>query len=271
MVGNKNTLLDFSTNDYRSSNIRHLIFTDSHAHPQHNNRRAEWLGKLILDVKPDVVIDGGDLVDMPSLSSYDRGKKSFQGRTYAADIAAGHDFLDRVWSIVKSAKKRLPKRVFLEGNHENRIKKAINLQPELEGTIGFDDLGVSYWYDEVIEYDGNSPGVTEINGIHYAHYFISGILGRPVGGEHPAYSLVTKQLNSCVAGHSHLLDYCRRTGADGLAIQGLVAGCFQDYRADWAGRSNDLWWRGLCVLDNVDNGQYDLKTISLKTLEKEYG
>lgn len=213
----------------------------------------------------------GDSADMPSLSSYDRGKKSFQGRTYRDDIDSHLDFSYRLWDTVKSTKKRLPKRYFFEGNHENRIKKAVNLQPELEGTIGIDDLRLSEFYDEFIEYDGQTPGLKEIHGIHFAHYFISGVMGRPVGGEHPAYSLVSKHLGSCVAGHLHLLDYSQRTGVDGRKQAGLLVGCFQDYRSDWAGRTNDLWWRGICLLRNVDNGTYDPSFLSLESIQKQYG
>jgi hypothetical protein len=64
----------------------HLIIPDPHASPDHNNDRALYLGELIMDIKPDLVLCMGDGPDMPSLSSYDKGKKSFQGRTYKADV-----------------------------------------------------------------------------------------------------------------------------------------------------------------------------------------
>ena len=66
--------------------MKHLVIGDSHAKPGISNRRFEWLGKLILDEKPDVIIDIGDFEDMPSLSSYDVGKKSYEGRRYIKDL-----------------------------------------------------------------------------------------------------------------------------------------------------------------------------------------
>jgi len=249
----------------------HLIIPDTHAHYQHHNKRAEYLGHLINDIKPDVVIHLGDSADMPSLSGYDKGRKSFQGRTYRADIDAHLDFNDRLWSIVKSAKKRLPRRIFLVGNHEERINKAINMQPELEGAIGMQDLELERYYDEVIPYEGGTPGTIALDGIHYAHYHVSGLMGRPVGGEHPAYSLVTKRFTSCTAGHSHLADLCYRTSSDGRKIIGCVAGVYQDYDSDWAGNVNRLWWRGVVVKRNVSNGTYNPQFISLETLKREYG
>ncbi len=248
----------------------HLIIPDSHAHPAHHNKRAEYLGHLINDIKPDVVIHLGDSADMPSLSSYDRGTKAFQGRNYRADINAHLDFNERLWGVVRSAKKRLPHRYFFEGNHEHRIKKAINLQPELEGAISFDDLELGRYYDEVIEYNGRSPGVASIDGVSYAHFFISGVMGKSIGGAHPAYSILAKGHGSATAGDLHLLSYECQTGIGGRRLQGLVAGCYQDYNADWAGEANKLWWRGVVVKRNVENGNYDPQFISLDALKKEY-
>ncbi len=248
----------------------HLVIPDTHAHYEHHNRRAEWLGKLILDVKPDIVIHLGDSADMPSLSSYDRGKKSFQGRTYRADINAHLDFQSRLWDTVRAAKRKLPHRIILEGNHEHRIKKAIDLQPELEGTIATDDLCMLDFYDQFIEYDSRSPGVIEVDGILYAHFFISGVMGKAIGGIHPAYSILAKGHVSATAGDLHLLDYCVHTSLNGKRVQGLVAGCYQDYPASWAGKANELWWRGVVVKRDVENGNYSPQFISIESLRKEY-
>jgi hypothetical protein len=249
----------------------HLVIPDSHAHYQHHNRRAEWLGRLINDIKPDVVVHLGDSADMPSLSSYDRGTKSFQGRSYRLDIDAHLDFQSRLWDTVKEAKKKLPYRVFLEGNHEHRIHKAINLQPELDGAISFDDLKLPDYYDEIVRYNSRSPGVIEIDGIHYAHFFVGGVMGKSIGGQHPAYSILTKGFVSSTAGDLHLLDYRIATGIGGKRIQGLVAGCYQDYQADWCGEAGKLWWRGVVVKRNVESGNYDPQFISLSSIKKEYG
>lgn len=208
---------------------------------------------------------------MPSLSSYDKGKKSFQGRTYAADLEAGYDFLERVFSPIRAKKKKLPHRVVLEGNHEYRVKRAINLQPELEGTIGFEDFLFKNYFDEVVEYNGSSPGQINIDGINYAHYFISGVNGRPISGEHPAYSLLSKQFASCTVGHVHTVDYHVRTSTDGHRLHGLIGGCFFDYFADWAGEANKLYWRGCIVKRNVSNGGYDPQFISIDQMRKDYG
>lgn len=249
----------------------HLIIPDPHAHPKHNNNRADWLGQLILDLRPDVVVNMGDQWDMPSLSAYDKGKRDFQGRTYAADINAGLDFSERLFAPIRHAKKRQPRKVYIEGNHDNRIERALDLSPELVGTVSIGDLDLKRDYDDIVRYQGNTPGTIAIDGVNYAHFFVSGIMGRPLGGEHPAYSLVSKQFISCTAAHSHVLDYCVRADANGVPRMGLVAGCFLDYNADWAGEINKLWVRGVAICRDVEDGAYDLQWVSMEALKAEYG
>jgi hypothetical protein len=249
----------------------HLVIPDPHAHYQHNNDRADWLSKLIKEVKPDVVINLGDQWDMPSLSGYDKGKKSFVGRTYRADLDAGLEFSDRLWGPVRKAKKKLPRRVFIEGNHEERIRRAVNSSPELDGIVSFRDLDLTRDYQDIVEYNGQTPGIIEIDGINYSHYFVSGVMGRPIGGEHPAYSLLTKEFTSCTCGHVHTTDFSTRTLPDGRRLMGMVAGVFQDYDSDWAGEVNKLWWRGVIIKRNVENGCYDPEWVSLDKMRKEYG
>lgn len=251
--------------------MKHLIIGDPHAHFQHHNRRAEWIGAYIAEVKPDVVINMGDTWDMPSLSGFDKGTRAAIGRTYRQDIDAGLDFNERLWNEVKKTKKKLPRRVILIGNHEQRINKAINLQPELDGAIGFRDLELERNYDDIVEYNGRSPGVITIDGIAYSHFFISGVMGKPIGGTHAAYSILQKGHCSSTAGDLHLLSYDVQTGTNGRRIHGLVAGCAQDYSAEWAGDANKLWWRGIIEKDNVYDGHYDPRFLSLDSLKKQYG
>ena len=244
----------------------HLIIPDSHAHPDHHNERYKWLGHLINDIKPDVVVDIGDWFDMASLCSYDKGTKGFEGRRYRKDINAGIDAQEKMTSIVKRQKKKLPRFVRTLGNHENRINRVVDRDPILEGTISLKDLqSREYGFEEI-------PFLTPINidGVTYQHYFVSGIMGRPIGGERHAQSLILKQLASCTQGHSHLFDYCVRSDVRGQKVHGCVVGVYQDYEADFAGPANAMWNPGVVVKREVVNGSYDVEHISLARLKKAY-
>ena len=254
----------------------HLIIPDPHAHPDHNNERADWLGQLIADVKPDLVVNMGDAADLASLSSFDKGKASFHGAGYGKDIAAHLDFQERMWTPMKRTKKKMPYRIVLEGNHEHRIKRVLDYEPHLAsgGTgfgISFKDLDFDSYYNEVYEYKGQTPSIATFDGVSYAHYLVSGLMGRPIGGEHHAASLIAKNYTSCTVGHSHTADFAIRTDTHGKKLMGLVCGVYQDYESGWAGNCNDLWWRGVVIKRNVEDGVYDPEFIRMETLKKEYG
>jgi hypothetical protein len=250
-----------------------LFVPDPHAHPDYNNDRADWLGRYILATKPKIVVNIGDTADMPSLSAYDKGKASFVGKNYERDIEAHLDFQDRMWTPIRQSKRKQPYRVVHEGNHEYRLKRALEFDPHLAGDkfgISFNNFQFKDYYHDVIEYEGGTPGINTIENIAFAHYFISGVMARPIGGVHHAASLLAKNYQSSVQGHSHLLDYSIKTNTSGKQIMGLVGGVFQDYESPWAGNVNKLWWSGLCHLRNVDDGAFDLETISMDALRKEY-
>lgn len=248
-----------------------LAIPDQHAHPDHNNDRADWVAQLIIDLKPDIVVNGGDAADMSSLSSYDKGKRSFQGKSYRKDLDAHLEFQDRLWAPVKALKKKLPRRIVLEGNHEHRIERALDLSPELKDTIGFEDYDFERYYQDVVRYDGETPGIIDVEGVLFAHYFPTGISGRPVGGERPAHMLIAKNAKSCIQFHTHTLDFATRRTVSGDVYNGVVGGCYQDYVNDWAGNIGKFWRAGVVVLHNLEGGNFDFQWISLENLRKIYG
>ena len=246
----------------------HLVIPDQHAHPDHNNDRFSWLGKLVADLRPDVVINLGDMADMPSLCTYDKGTKGFEGRRYKLDVDVTIDAQERMFEPIKRAKKKLPRFVLTLGNHEERINRAISSDAILDGTVGMHDLQFKQFGWET--YDFLHPVI--IDGIAYSHYFTSGVMGRPVGGENPAKSLLNKQHMSCTAGHTHTLDFASDTNAAGKRMMGMIGGCYIDYASGWNNpQSEDLWWSGVIIKRSVEDGTYDPQFVSINALRKEYG
>lgn len=249
----------------------HLLIPDPHSHPDYSNERFTALGRLIVDLKPDVVVCIGDMADMPSLCSYDKGTKGFEGRRYIKDIEAVHDAQEKMFAPIKRAKKKLPRFIMHEGNHEYRIKRAISGDAaQLDGVISPRDLQYENFGWEYIEYEGSTPGINIVDDVAYAHFFTSGIMNRAISGLHPANALLTKQFMSCSQGHAHITDYSVRTRADKKHMHGLVAGWFGDYYADFAGVANDLWWSGVIYKENVRDGMYDPNWISMNLIKDTY-
>jgi hypothetical protein len=242
----------------------HLVIGDAHAEPGHDLDRFEWLGRLVAHVNPDVVVSIGDWADMPALSAYDVGKRSFEGRRYTADVEAANEALRLYHRSLGSWRGR---HVITYGNHEARIERACNDRAELDGAISLEDLdfGRRGWWQ--VPYQQS----IEIDGVHYSHNVPSGVMNRPVGGMYHAASLIRTRMVSTVVGHSHLLDYAVRTDGSGRRIQGLVVGCYFDAHHSFAGAANALYWRGICVLRDVRDGTYDLETWSMARIRSQFG
>lgn len=51
---------------------------------------------------------------------------------------------------------------------------------------------------------------------------------------------------------------------------GLVAGAFYMHDEEYKGPQANNHWRGVCMLNNVHDGVYDLETISLRSLLGKY-
>jgi len=242
----------------------HLVIGDPHCNPKASNDRFLWAGKLARDLKPDTIICMGDFSSLDSLSSYDKGKKSFEGRRYKKDIDHAHDALEK---FNKGLNGRRSRKVMLLGNHEDRIDRIVDETPELDGTISTKDLKFKEFGWEVFAYQ--EP--VAIDGVHYCHNYPTGIMGKPISGDNIARSLLLKNKVSSTVGHCHLFDYSMCTIPSGRKVLGLSAGCYLHHKEDYARNTQRLWWSGLIVKRNVKQGEYDIETIEYNTVKRRYG
>ena len=241
----------------------HLVIGDPHCNPKASNDRFLWAGKLARDLKPDTIICMGDFSSLDSLSSYDKGKKSFEGRRYKKDIDHAHDALEK---FNKGLNGRRSRKVMLLGNHEDRIDRIVDETPELDGTISTKDLKFKEFGWEVIAYQEPMA----IDGIHYCHNYPTGIMGKPISGDNIARSLLLKNKVSSTVGHCHLFDYSMCTIPSGRKVLGLSAGCYLHHKEDYARNTQRLWWSGLIVKRNVRQGEYDIETVEYNTVKRRY-
>lgn len=253
--------------------MKHLIIPDAQVKPGHNYDYLERVGHYIVEKQPEVIINIGDFADMESLSSYDVGRKSFEGRRYIADVEASHEAMQRLLGPMnefndrarKNGKKQYkPRMVLTLGNHENRIDRVVDGDPKLDGTISIDDLGYERYGWEVKPF----LEVVVIDGVAYSHYFTSGVMGRPVASPQ---ALLTKRHMSAVMGHVQNRGIAYGQKADGTEITGIFAGCCYEHDEDYLGAQGNNYWRGIWVLHEVNNGEFDAMQVSLNYLKNRYG
>lgn len=174
-----------------------------HARPEFNNDRADWLGKLILDLKPDVVINIGDMYDFPSLASYDKGKKSFWGKTYLDDLNAGLDFDERMWGPIREQRRRDLTQSFVKGTMRTGSRRPSILSQSWTALSRSSSLILTGTTMRSLSIRVTRRALWKLMAFIMLITSFLGVLGRPIGGEHQAYSLISKEYVSCTCGHSH--------------------------------------------------------------------
>jgi hypothetical protein len=253
--------------------IRHFLLPDCQVKPGDSIDHLSWAGQYAVDMLPDVIVCIGDFWDMPSLSSYDIGRKSFEGKRYIVDIEAGITAMEAFLAPINAEVERRknghrnrwnPRLVFTRGNHEERIKTAIEKDAKLDGLMSFQHLKLEEMGWEVYPF----LETVVIDGIAYSHYFTSGTMGRPVSS---ASALVNKKMMSCVMGHVQDKDIAYRRRADGKSITGIFAGIFYQHDEGYLTPQTNRSWRGLWILHDVQDGAFDEMPVSLSFLQDKYG
>jgi len=243
----------------------HICIPDLQVKPGVPLNHCEWIGKYIAEKQPHVVVNLGDHTDMASLSSWDKKKLDFEGRRFEGDIEASllaNELLttpcyeagqwdDTDWHITI-------------GNHEHRIDRFVQDNPELAGFVDLDKLQYEYYYDHVHQF----LVPVAIDGVTYAHYFYNPNTGRPFGG---MIQTRIKQIGmSFTQGHCQGVDYAMRTLPNGTRQHGLVAGSCYLHREKYLGPQGHDHWNGLVLKYNVVGGNYDVTFVSLDSLCRRY-
>jgi hypothetical protein len=239
----------------------HIIIPDTQARPNVPNDHLQWIGEYIASAyggrKNVTVIHLGDHWDMPSLSHYDRGKLAMEGRRYVEDVEAGN-FAMQLLDEAMRVPRWKPRKVFLFGNHEDRITRAAEDNAQLEGAVTLDHLRLDDW--ETHAY----LDPTWIDGVCYAHYFYNPMTGRPYGGQNVETRLKTIG-HSFTMGHQQGLLYGLRSTLAGMQ-HGLVAGSAYIHDETYKGFQGNSHWRGIIVAHQVAAGSYDPMFVSLDYL-----
>ena len=257
--------------------IRHLVIPDTQVRPGVPIDHLTWIGRYIVAKQPDVIIHLGDHWDMPSLSSYDAGKKSFEGRRYVNDVHAGNVGLDalmvhmeRYNEARKSAHEPQykPRLVMLRGNHEFRIKRAVESDPKLDGLLGYHDFNdVAHGFEPV-------PFLQPIfiNGVKYVHFSVLNASGNVMSskyGQANARTQLNREMCSVVTGHKQGLDIANRP-AHGKLLWSIVAGSSYLHSEEYLTPQGNSHWRGIVVLNDVRDGEFEPMPITLQYLCRRY-
>lgn len=259
----------------------HVVIPDTQIKPGVPLDHLRWIGQYIVDRfagEPDLrVIHLGDHADMPSLSSYDKGKKDMEGRRYLADIAAANRGFDTLCAPLaayndqrRTGRRSLwwPDRHIILGNHEARISRAASDDAQLDGLLTLDALNYADHGWQV------RPFLEPLflDGVGYAHYWQNPMTGRPYGGI--ALTRLKTIGHSFTMGHQQTLDWAmrwvRNMEGQPRSQHALIAGACYLHDEDYKGFQGNAHWRGIVVCHEVTEGSYDPMFVSLDYLCRRY-
>lgn len=240
--------------------IRHVVIPDTQIRKGVPTDHIKWIGQYIEEHGADVVVMLGDWYDFPSLSTHDDpGSLATEGARYAEDLHAGNAALKVLTKYLQG----VTRRVMLRGNHEGRLRRALERDPKWIGSIDEHQLVAEGW--EVIPF--LRPIV--IDGVAYSHYWARPGTGRAYGGS--ASNILLKTNHSFTQGHRQTFDYAvKNNPVTGREMIGLIAGSAYLHAEPYLGPQGNCHFRGIIVKNEVHEGSYDIMRVSLHYLCMRY-
>lgn len=270
-----NDIFKIVTSSVVPSDCTHFVIPDTQVKPGIDMSYLDHVGQYMADKQPAVIVMIGDHADMPSLSIYDKGTKKAEGKRIHEDFAAAIEGMKRLLRPIYDLQQDQleydgiitykPKLVLTLGNHEERIMRHVNANPELAGFVSYDNLKYKEFGWEVI------PFLKPINihGVNYVHYMANPMTGRPYGGA--ALNILKQVGESFVQGHKQCLDVATRfLPASGAQQWAIIAGACYTHDEDYKGVQGNKHWRGVVLLNNVKEGSFNPMFVDLDYLKDRY-
>jgi hypothetical protein len=238
-----------------------LVIFDTQVKPGVPLQHLEWIGKYISDKRPDFIVQIGDFADMEALSKYDVGTIRGENKRLKRDLDTARKAMDMLTAPFRDLPDYKPEMHLTMGNHEDRLDRFANEHPYLEEVVGTHMLNYEEWGWKVHPF----LKVVTIDGCDFAHFFISGAMGRPVSS---AVAMRNKRVRSSIMGHVQAMD----VAFDSINHQWFIFGglsCLHDEK--YLGAQGNDHRRQILVMHEVEEGRFDPMFVSLRFLEKSYG
>lgn len=259
----------------------HLAIFDPHVAPGQNLRRFDWLARMILEERPDVIVCSGDMATLDSCSEHEVGQALADQPTLKQDGEAVRDAQRRMFGPLDAWNARRlkarhpryhPRRIMQKGNHEQRWDRWANKNPKQASAIDIDSyLGFAEHWDVVLPF----KAYDEIDGVAYTHVPHT-TMGKPLGGVSKVRRAALESSVPVFFGHGHDLQVAtvgdlRGGPARGFAMSGpafMDDGNVEKYAAN----NQTGWSYGLLRVRPQGPGRvpsYDY--VSMRDLERLYG
>lgn len=242
-----------------------VAFGDIHS-PYHDRVSVAITLKFCKELKPDLIIIPGDLIDFYTLSKFDQDPR---------DAHTLNSELSFAYNILAEFRKTCKEMELIEGNHENRLnrfllqkaKELVGLTTatgqknimSVEYLLELEQLGIKF-----IPMVGRDA-YKKYNDLFIGHY--------NKVSKHSAYtakSLVEDKGVSILQNHVHRMGYYAKTGIDGKTLVGIENGCLCNLNPRYV--QNPNWQQGFTVIHLEDDGhKFTAEPVHINNHEFYYG
>jgi len=256
-----------------------VVWSDGHVSPGHDLERFTWLGKFILDLKPDAIGCLGDLATNDSVSFW--GNLFEDQVTLAQDVSAVKEAQQKLFAPIKKYNKKQvktkhkqykPYTFMTKGNHEYRLTRRIEADDTGLGSVIDPDSLYDFnkYWDDIVDW----KEFLEYEGILFTHCPTNN-RGKPMDTVYRGRHITLATDKPVVYGHTHSFDYTSTglMGNENRTKCALNLPCFmeQDHVEKYAVGSTSGWSYGFCVLKIYAPGKFTHEWISTQELKERYG
>jgi len=209
-----------------------IVIADIH-YPYHNHKALNILFNICRDIDPDYLINLGDALDFDCISTYANAKpRRIENKTLQNDYEGYQkDVLDPLEDILKPECKK----VYIFGNHENRINNYMDYYPVTRGIIEpQNNLDLSDW--EIVPYKQHF----KLGNTVYTHGMWH--------NQHHAKKHLDAYGCNIIYGHLHTHQiYCRQTPVDSDPVEAMSLGCLCDLNPHYNRDAPNKWINQILV------------------------
>ena len=248
---------------------RVLVLPDAHDNPRLPKDRFDLMGIHATEGSFDYLVSIGDIADFESLCSQ-MPNDTMKGRgkgTFMDDMESLEEALMYIDSQTQCGS---IKKVITLGNHEHRIWKMEDQNPEIAGLMKEKLLGTLEQYGWEVHPYGAYVGIA---GVDFTHIPFNK-MGRPIGGKYVTNTLGREAVRDTVIGHTHNagVHTAPKIGGTSRRVRIVEVGCALPWgmMADYAEHSQTSWWWGVVELTIIKGQIEGWNFIPMYTLERLY-
>jgi predicted phosphodiesterase len=230
----------------RKSIERWIIIPDVHL-TEDVPKPYKIVKKIISNNNFDGAIILGDYMDISSLSDWDKDKrKLLENQRYQKEIDCANKELDFIQKYISNT-------VYIIGNHENRVDRYIEKNPELEGLLEV---------PKILKLEERKIECVELNQLlKIGHcYFTHGMF---TGKNHASQHLMTLGCN-IVYGHKHQSQHFMTNMKMQKPIVAYGLGCLCDLNQPYLKGIPPVWINAFAIIDfDKDTGSFNVMPINI--------